>query len=428
MTSMRPFVLAVVAAVLWACESPPPPASQTPATSKSASAAEPAAATPAGPRPETREGAPIDAAATAAPGETFGKVERLPGEPNPHWVWVSDSALNAMPDGRAYLIDGDTGRYLGGLSTGYSFASLTLPRHYRAIYSAETYYSRYTRGQRQDVVSFYDPQTLEATGEVGLPAKRASTLPRLSNAAITDDDRFMAVFNITPATSLSIVDLEARKFVGEIDIPGCAMAYPSGPRTLFSLCTDGSLMSVEMDDKGRAASKTASAVFFDVNTDPILEHGVRAGAQWLFASVEGYVHAVDFSGGEPAFPQPWSLMTDADRAEHWRIGGWQYLALHRASKRLYVIVHQGEFDSYEEPGPEVWVYDLATKQRLERIRLSQPAISIELTQDDEPLLFAIAAEKPVLDVYDAGDGSHLRAVDELGHVIALLQTPWDERK
>src|ERR1700674_209161 len=45
-----------------------------------------------------------------------------------HWVWVNDFVFPHMADGMAYLIDGDSGRYLGTLSTGYSFAHVLLSR------------------------------------------------------------------------------------------------------------------------------------------------------------------------------------------------------------------------------------------------------------------------------------------------------------
>ena len=98
----------------------------------------------------------------------------LPTEPNPHWVWVNDIVFHHMADGKAYLIDGDTGRFLGMLSTGYGFVGVVLPSDYAQIYSPETYFSRGTRGKRTDVITFYDPRTHAPTGEVGIPPKRFS--------------------------------------------------------------------------------------------------------------------------------------------------------------------------------------------------------------------------------------------------------------
>ena len=119
--------------------------------------------------------------------------------PSKHWVWINDFVFPHMADGMAYLVDGDTGRYIGTLSTGYSFEHVVLPRDGKIIYSPETYFSRGTRGKRTDVVTLYDPATLGALDEIAMPPKRSSNLPMISNAALTDDERFLLIYNFNPA-------------------------------------------------------------------------------------------------------------------------------------------------------------------------------------------------------------------------------------
>jgi len=138
------------------------------------------------------------------------QVMKLPTPPAKHWVWVNDFVFPHMADGMAYLIDGDSGRYLGTLSTGYSFARVVLPRDGRLIYSPETYFSRGTRGKRTDVVTLYDPGTLQVAGEISIPPKRASNLPMMANAVLTDDDRFLLIYNFNPGQSVSVVDTKSR--------------------------------------------------------------------------------------------------------------------------------------------------------------------------------------------------------------------------
>src|SRR5215475_3179765 len=101
-----------------------------------------------------------------------GGVMQLPAQPGVHWVWVNDFSFFALPDGKAFLVDGDSGKMLGLLSTGYSFTSLVVPHHGGVIYSPETYFSRGTRGTRTDVVSIYDTIHLAPLAEVKIPAKR----------------------------------------------------------------------------------------------------------------------------------------------------------------------------------------------------------------------------------------------------------------
>ena len=80
------------------------------------------------------------------------------------------------------------------------------------------------------------------------------------------------------------------------------------------------------------------------------------------ASFEGLLHTVDVSGSELVFGEPWSLLTDADRREDWRIGGAQHLAVHEGSGRLFSLVHQGGVDTHKQAGSELWVYDLAARE------------------------------------------------------------------
>lgn len=364
-----------------------------------------------------------DKPATALAQERFGVVERLPEAPKPHWVWVNDASLSAMPDGRALLIDGDDGRALGFLNTGYSFAALTIPKGARTLYSAETYYSRHTRGTRTDVVSFYDPATLSPIGEVTLPTKRASTIPRLADAALTDDDQFLAVFNLTPAASLSIVDVRARKLVGSIDTPGCAMAYAGGPRRILSLCADGSVMSSEFDQRGKMIRRSALENFFTL-ADPIIETGVRFRGNWLFVSIAGMVYPLQAGTAALASQPRWDLLGTAERQGNWFPGGVQPVAAHEQRGELYVLMHQSTASHFKMPGTEVWVYDIASHTRLRRIPLGASVRSIQVSQDDQPLLFTLNADAATMLIFDAQSGTPLRTVTEIGATPMLLLTPW----
>ena len=132
----------------------------------------------------------------------------LPAASNPHWVWVNDFVFQHMGDGKAFLVDGDAGRMLGMLSTGFGFGGVVLPRNRSQILSPETYFSRGTRGTRTDVVTFYDPRKLSPTGEVQIEPKRASAMPMLAQSGLTDDDRFLFIYNFTPAQSITVVDVQ----------------------------------------------------------------------------------------------------------------------------------------------------------------------------------------------------------------------------
>jgi methylamine dehydrogenase heavy chain len=351
------------------------------------------------------------------------QVATVPATPSSHWVWANDFVFKHMEAGQAYLIDGASGRYLGSLSTARSHLVLAYPKDYSEIYVAESHLARSTRGERTDVVVIYDPVTLSPVSEILIPPKRAESAATLHHVTLTEDDRFLLIYNFDPAQSVSVVDVKARKFVGEIETAGCALVYPSGPRRFHMLCADGTMLTVGLDDAGKVDGKHTSAKFFDPDDDFILEKAARFGDRWLFPSDEGNIYPVDVSGTEPRFEKPWPLVSPELDKESWRVGGGQPLAIHHESRRLFVLMHQGGADTSKHPGNEVWVYDLETKAHLQRIKLEGITSAIQVSQDDAPLMFTVFVGAPGLEVYNAKTGTHQRTVTELGASLTVLQTP-----
>jgi len=312
------------------------------------------------------------------------------------------------------------------------------------------------RGERTDVVTVYDSSTLQPVAEIGIPPKRGEWFPGNAANALSDDGRFMAVFNLTPATSISIVDVKARAFTAEIGTPGCSLVYAAGPRRFLMLCANGGALSVTIDDAGHEAKLERLDPFFDAQADPLTEKAVRRGNEWVFVSFEGVVHPVDVGGDALRVGDTWSLVDEADRSANWRIGGAQHLAVHAASGRLYALMHQGGRDTHKDAGTEVWVYDLASHRRLQRIRVLNPLASfvgeqlaaqgrrgaarattwllahtlpnpgidrILVTQDEHPVLIASASIPPTVTIHDAMTGEFVRDVSEPGLAGSLLFAP-----
>jgi methylamine dehydrogenase heavy chain len=390
----------------------------------------------------------------AAEPETVGKVQTLAAQPGPHWFWLSDILLH-----RTALFDGDSGQLLGTITSGtpgVGFAILPLRSpDRREIYLAESYFSRGVRGERTDVVTVYDARTLAPLHEIGIPPKRAEYYPGNASSALSDDGRFLAVFNLTPMTSLSIVDVQARRFVAEVPTPGCSLVYAGGPRRFFMLCANGEALVVTLDEAG-SATASRSTRFFDAQKDPLTEKAVRRANEWSFVSFDGMVQPIDVSGDALQPGERWPLFDEADRRDSWRIGGGQLLALHAPSGRLYALVHRGPRDTHKDPGTEVWVYELATRKRVQRIAMVNPLVSfvgqqasldpgrtsgrvsrwflgrvmpnpgverILVTQDASPVLVASASMPPTVTIHDAMTGAVLREVSEPGIAGALLAVP-----
>jgi len=350
-------------------------------------------------------------------------VQSLPATASPHWVWVNDFVFSHMTDGKAMLVDGDSGHFLGELDTGFGFGRIVLSLDGKVIFSPETYFSRGTRGTRTDVVTLYDPMHLAVIGEIAIPPKRSSNMPMLANSQLTDDGRFLLIYNFTPAQSITVVDTQSRTFVGEVETAGCALAFPTGPRSFFSICADGTLLDVRLDDTGHATSRQRTARVFDVPRDPATEKGVRVGDTWYFVSYSGTIFPVNVTKTALTAGPSWPLLTGTEKSQQWRPGGLQQLAAHTGLNRLYSIMHQGPIETHKDPGKEVWVFDLARHTRVQKITLQNAAGSIQVTRDPHPLLFSIFIESSTLDVYDASTGEHLRSVANIGTTPTVLVTP-----
>ena len=312
------------------------------------------------------------------PIEAVGKSEALP--PFKHtWFWSNDAMLH-----RVTLTDYETNRMLGSVDGSWLITTpLTLHHSNREFFVPATYYSRGSRGERTDVITFYDSHSLTPNGEVILPPKRAMNSLPMANALVTDDDKFLVVFNMVPAQSISVVDIAQRKFVTEIATPGCGLVYGAGAHRVMMFCGNGDLMLVTLNDNGMEKSIERVAAQFDPQQDPVREVGQRIGDTWYFVSFNGFVYSIDVSQPKPVFEKPWSLFSDKERKANWRIGGRQYLAVHGASHRLFVLLHQGEPGTHKLGGTHVWVYDTQTHRQLDKVKLKSPGF----TFTSEPLTF-----------------------------------------
>ncbi len=333
--------------------------------------------------------------------DSFGRSEVLP-EPERDWVFVDYSLVDVADD-----------RFLGliGVAETFPSAAIEYSADGSSLFVVETFYTRGNRGDRTDTVTIFDTSTLGVSGEIVIPAKRALMLAVTGTLALTDNDRFLAVFNLTPATSISVVDVETRSFVGEISTPGCSLVFATGDLSYAMICANGDLLSVSLDENGREVSKERTEQFFDPEVDPIREPGVRYADEWLFASFDGILHSVDVSGSTPRIGESWSLLTASDRDQNWRITGRQPLAVHQQSGRLYVLARQND-EPLDDPadwdGTEIWSFDLATRERVQRLEAlpesdesegagaaigatsGDGASNIQVTQGDEPLLVSAA--------------------------------------
>ena len=78
----------------------------------------------------------------------------------------------------------------------------------------------------------------------------------------------------------------------------------------------------------------------------------------------------------------------------------------------------GQEGTHKNPGTEIWVFDIETKERKRRMPLELPAISIVATQQ-----FIVATNVNMeLDVYDAASGALSRAIGQTAMTPFVVYT------
>lgn len=345
------------------------------------------------------------------PTETAGQTQVL-APPDAHRIYVHKMTLSDMMLSKVMLFDLDTQQFLGQVTGGF-LPPVALSPDGETFYTADAFFARGVRGERTDVLTAWDTQTLDVRFEVEIPPKRMNMLPERWGLRLSDDGRFAYVYNFTPASSVTVVDLEQQKFVGTIPIAGCFLIYPTGKRTFAALCGDGSLQQIRIDDAGQVVERSRTR-FFNPNEVDMYSRAVRVGDAYYFLTVDGRIQPLDVSGDGIQVGERWSLFTAEQRQAGWGVGGWQLMTVAPALERLYVLV-QPNWKRYkwEYPSDTIWVYDLNSHEKIGALKASVPMISLRATTDDDPLLVG-GNMKGGLEIFDLGQGEHVATMEGVG--------------
>lgn len=328
-------------------------------------------------------------------------VSNLPPA-TPYRLYLNDAAFPHIIDGKLLIIDGESLKLQGMVGTAYVAHTILSPDR-SEIYVATTYYARLNRGERTDQIDVYDALTLKLKTEIVLPNKRALALAYKGLIRTSANGRFIFVQNATPATSVSVVDRVAGKFVAEVPTPGCWSIYtPSSVSDRFStLCGDGTMLTVVFDDKGMVTGRQKSGVFFDPDDDALFISGEKSADRYYFASFKGNLQPVDIAGDVAVAAPRWSLVNAKDARNKWRPGGYQLMALHEKSGTLYVGMHKnGAEGSHKNPADEVWSFNIATQKRIART-VAAGTTTMAVTQGDAARLLAFDGTKGMLNAFHA---------------------------
>jgi methylamine dehydrogenase heavy chain len=205
--------------------------------------------------------------AGALPEEPLGVVAQLPETYPSNWVIVSDFNFNAIIDGRGVVVDtASENQPFKGMFRASQFASILAATTKPEIYTAESFFSRLSEGDRTDAITIWDKATLKSKAEILLPGgKRQQIVTYKNTFQFTNGEKWALVTNFTPAHSVTVVDLDGRKVLGEIELPGCSMVYPTGERGFTTFCADGTLTSISLDTEGKVASTTTTKPIHDID-------------------------------------------------------------------------------------------------------------------------------------------------------------------
>jgi methylamine dehydrogenase heavy chain len=329
-------------------------------------------------------------------------------------------AANLEPElGGGNIFDADTGEMKGKVRVSDYTSAVSLDRERGMIYVPATYYSRGTYGERTDLLVFNDVENLAPVAEVEVPKKLAVVFHRAVINPI--GDRFIGLYNMTPAMSVSIVDVENRSFVGEISTAGCGFVYPLPGSRFMQICGDGTVQVIDLNEDGEETARKRSRAFFDIDEDPVFDLALEKQDGWVLVSFEGKVFEVTVDGRNIEVSKPWSLVTEEEAADGWRVGGDQPFAYNDETGLLFALMHQGGTDTHEEPGTEVWAFSADTQRRGYRIELEEPSGVIEVSRDADPLLYIGSGFPSSVQVRKANTGRLLHVIPETGLTAGHIQ-------
>jgi methylamine dehydrogenase heavy chain len=337
----------------------------------------------------------------------------------PHWIAATSSGGSIMVT-PITLIDGDSLRVMGTITGGMTAMFAASPDH-KQFYTADTFYSRAIRGDRTDTVTIYDARKLAPAAEIVVPDKRQLAVQDPTAMSVTPDGRFLLYSNLTPATSVTAVDLQGNKVAGEIQTSGCAEILMLGAREIASACADGSMLTTQFDDNAKVTvQKRTAKPFFDVEKDPIFALPAMIDKYAYFVSYRGVAYPMDISSSPASPGESWPLLTDNDKHEGWRPGGWQPVAYYAEGHLMFVLMHRGGEWTQKKAGGQVWIFDVTQRSRVARIPLPVEANAIRVTQDSKPILFAASTHEGVIQVFSALGGKYQGQIEEMGEPYTLF--------
>ncbi|GAA4490369.1 amine dehydrogenase large subunit [Gluconacetobacter tumulicola] len=293
---------------------------------------------------------------------------------------------------------------LKGSVSGGAWGLSTLSRDGNTAYMASSFFSRITYGTGEDILQVFDVPTNTVRKEIRLPFKVTQYTPDASQLRLSADEKFIYVQNATPATSVTVVNLESAKVSQEIPQPGCYGIYPATEGHSFStICTDGSFMTFSMGADGTTFTSRKSEKIFDVDNDPIYLASARAGDDLLFISYNANVYRLSDKSGVIRKVNVTSLTRGV--SGNWGTSGYGVLSYNDANNVLFVTMYPNHHEgTHHRGGKQIWAYDLARGTLLSRSPVNDIS-TIAVSTGEKPSLYGLNMKKNFLEEY-AVDRNH----------------------
>ncbi len=316
--------------------------------------------------------------------ESPGKIETI--APGPY-VYVNNQNWGGGASA-VYIYDAADLTLRGSVSGGMQ-SHFTVSEDNATIYMVSGFYPRAIAGEGEHVLQIFDVATNTLTKEIVLPYKAARYTDDRALLQLSADEKLIYVQNATPATSVSVVNLEAGETIQEVPTPGCFGIYPALSGYSFStICGNGTFMTFDLGDDGTTFESVRSEKIFDVDEDPIYLASDRVEGDLMFVSYNANLYRLSDADG---VIKKLSVTPIADDIEgNWGTSGYSVLSYNDAHGVLFVSMAPDHHDgSHYHDAQEVWAYDVAADKLLYRSPVDGLA-GIYVTDDDAPSLYGIS--------------------------------------
>lgn len=327
--------------------------------------------------------------------EVFTVEKSISAGPN---VFINEASWDGAS--RIHVYGQDGLEYKGELSLGLT-SQIVASSDGKRVFALSHYMKRYTYGPVESVLQIFDVATLSPTTEIIVPNKAVQTIGMSGLIEKSADDKFVYIQNATPATSVTIVDVDTGTLLPELPIPGCYGIFPAENGNKFStLCGTGQIKTYTI--KNGTYSVGTSEKIFDVDSDALYVHAQRTkSGKLMFTSFNGNLYIVDDSRETAKLVE--TIAVSQGIEGDWVPGGYQVTAYNAPNDMVFMIMHSGAYEgSHKDSSEEIWAYSLKSKKLVSRF-VAEYLIAVGVTQDKKPKIYGSNDEDGTVDEYLLAD-------------------------